>query len=154
MASIKGIYLSPSKNEAMQSQTSAEIEAGRGIVGDRYYQMIGTFSNHDGVMDRQQVTFVESEHIDEFNESQRLALEYGDIRRNIVTEGVRLNELEDKEFSFGALRFRGIELCQPCAHLAKTVEEKVLPYLVDKAGLRAECLTSGTLTVGDEFADC
>lgn len=43
---------------------------------------------------------------------------------------------------------QGIELCEPCAHLAATVNAKVLPHLAH-TGLRAAILSSGTIHSGD-----
>ena len=74
------------------------------------------------------------------------------FRRNIITEGVRLNELVGKEFSVGEVKLKGHDLCRPCKYLQETLEQKNLTReLLRKAGLRCEILTSGKISVGDEI---
>ena len=74
--------------------------------------------------------------------------------RNIVTRGVRLNELVGVEFLVGGVRFRGVELCEPCLGLGKALATPTLPpamvvkRLVHLAGLRADALSSGEVAVG------
>lgn len=95
-----------------------------------------------------EVTFIAAEEVDRFNEVTGESLAYGDLRRNVITQGVRLGELVGKTFSIGPATFQGIELCEPCAHLAATVNAKVLPHLAH-TGLRAAILGSGTIHSGD-----
>src|SRR4029077_8505793 len=74
--------------------------------------------------------------------------------RNIVTRGVRLNELVGVEFLVGSVRFLGVELCEPCLSLGKALATstpppaKVVKRLVHRAGLRADALSSGEVVVG------
>ena len=41
---VTGIFIGSQAAEPLRSITDAELEAGRGIVGDRYYDGVGTFS--------------------------------------------------------------------------------------------------------------
>ena len=127
----------------------AHLEKGRGIAGDRYFLQHGTFSRPESVQPDQEVTLIESEEIDEFNRNTGLNLGYGAPRRNIVTRGIRLNDLVGKRFSAGSAVLEGMRLCEPCAHLAGLLSEKVLPGLVHRAGLRARILTGGDIRVAD-----
>jgi MOSC domain-containing protein YiiM len=148
---IEAIYIAPEAGATTRAVESVGIESGRGLVGDRYYNEQGTFSEKLRDNRKKEITFIESEEIEEFNRGRGLDLGPGELRRNVITRGVRLNDLVGKEFSVGGLRFRGLDLCEPCAYLAKTVNPDVLPHLVHKAGLRAAILSSGTLAVGAEF---
>jgi MOSC domain-containing protein YiiM len=133
----------------MESVEQAILEAGKGLVGDRYYIATGTFSEKlEGKRDSE-ITLIESEEIEQFNETQGTALGYGDPRRNIVTRGVRLNDLVGHRFRVGETVLEGIRLCEPCAHLARTVTPEVLPGLVHKAGLRACVVSGGSIEPGD-----
>ena len=67
-----------------------------------------------------EITFIEQEKIDAFARECGLPFTAFHARRNIVTEGVDLNALVGKDFRVGSVRIRGIRLCEPCAHLAKT----------------------------------
>jgi MOSC domain-containing protein YiiM len=45
---------------------------------------------------------------------------------------------------------RGIRLCEPCQHLVRlTGQEKVLPGLVHRGGLRAQVVKGGVIRLGD-----
>lgn len=146
---IYEIYLAE-RDKAPTSLVCVEVEAGKGIVGDRYHKSEGTFSHKLANNPKSQITFIASEEVDRFNQETGEKLGYGEPRRNLVTRGIDLESLIGRQFSIGSARFRGIERCEPCTHLAATVNEKVLPHLIH-TGLRAEVLQSGVLTVGDEL---
>jgi RimJ/RimL family protein N-acetyltransferase len=149
---VVAIYAAASGSVPMQPVARAELERGRGIRGDRYHARTGTFSKMAATRADQEITLIESEEIDAFSRSTGLALHYGAPRRNIVTRGIRLNELVGARFSVGDALLEGIRLCEPCAHLAALVSEKVLPGLVHRAGLRAKILQSGIVEPGDSVA--
>ncbi len=152
MAKVIGLYIASSAHGAMQKMDSAELEAGKGIVGDRYYHECGTFSKKLAGLPDKEVTLIESEEVDSFNRCHDLNYNYGDFRRNIVTEGIRLNELVGQDFTLGGIRLRGVRLCEPCAHLAGILSPEIMPDLVHKAGLRATIVNDGILALGDEKA--
>ena len=151
--SVIAIYIAPAGNAAMESLTVAELETGCGIVGDRYHAQLGSFSKKNKVREDQEVTLIESEEIDRFNADNGLTLDYGAVRRNIVTQGVRLNALVGRQFRVGEVLLEGIRLCEPCAHLASVVSEMVLPGLVHRGGLRARILSAGTIQPSDVVAE-
>ena len=70
-------------------------------------------------------------------------------RRNLLTRGIRLNDLVGREFSVGGIRMLGLRLCEPCTHLARLTGMPVLPGLVHRGGLYAQILEDGELSVGD-----
>lgn len=133
------------------ARQAVEVEANKGVIGDRYYNGQGTFSEKLAGNPKREITFIASQGIDRFNASQNEALGYGDVRRNVVTQGIVLGELIGKECTIGSARFLGMEHCEPCAHLAATVSRNVLPHLAH-TGLRAAILQSGRIEVGDEIS--
>jgi MOSC domain-containing protein YiiM len=149
MGHIKSIFIAKSSESPMTSLTTAELIAGKGLVGDRYYKGTGTFSKQLAGLPDVELTLIESEEIDSFNKKLNYSFEYSQYRRNIVTVGFRLNELVDKEFSIGNIRLKGIRLCEPCAHLANILTKDIMPELVHRTGLRAQILTTGTIEVGE-----
>lgn len=149
---LRYIFTAAESGRPLAAVDSARLEAGRGLVGDRYYRGTGTFSRKLAGEARQEVTLIESEEIDRFNREHGLALGYGEIRRNLVTSGIRLNALVGKRFGVGETVLEGIELCEPCAHLSRTVAGEVLPGLVHRAGLRARVISDGTVRPGDAIA--
>jgi len=148
---IESILISGSAGGEMVSQSSVKLEIGRGIVGDRYYLSKGTYSRKLEKTHDFEVTLIEREEIDVFN--QATGLDYGAaaFRRNIVTRGFRLNNLVGKEFSIGDLKFRGVRLCEPCAYLAELLGSEFLNLMAHKAGLRAQILVDGSIEVSDSI---
>lgn len=147
---VVSIHVGKSAGEEMTELEEAELVAGSGIVGDRYYSQTGTFSEQLPAPDHE-LTLVATEEISRFSESIGRDLGPGEVRRNVVTRGIELNDLVDKEFTIGKVRVRGIRLCEPCAHLAGLVAPEILPALIHKAGLRAAIVEGGTIRVGDRI---
>jgi MOSC domain-containing protein YiiM len=152
-AKLVAAFISPEAEAPMQSVGEVHLEASRGIVGDRYYLGTGTFSEKLRGKPDSEVTLIESEQIDHFNNLSGLNLGYGEPRRNLVTVGVGLNELVGVRFSVGAVVLEGIRLCEPCAHLASVVADQVLPTLVHRAGLRAKIIKGGVIRPSDRIDD-
>jgi MOSC domain-containing protein YiiM len=96
-----------------------------------------------------QVTLIESENIAAFSALVDVPFTPDMPRRNIVTQGVRLNDLCGKRFKVGGATFEGLELCEPCALFAKRTHREVLRYFPRKGGLRARIVAGGEIHVGD-----
>jgi MOSC domain-containing protein YiiM len=118
----------------MQSLDRVEAVENAGLRGDRYT--------------KRQVTFIELENIEAFSQSTGLALTPDMPRRNIVTQGIRLNELCGKRFRIGGAIFEGVELCEPCSLFARRTHREILEFFPQKAGLRARVISAGEIRVG------
>jgi MOSC domain-containing protein YiiM len=146
---VERIYTRKRPGGLQTSHERVQIVAGAGIEGDRYF-------DHDDEPG-QNVTFVEAEAIEAFLAEHDAPHDLSITGRNIVTRGIRLNELVGREFLVGSVRFRGVELCEPCKLLGKALASPTLPVaavvksLVHRAGLRADALSSGALAVGAKF---
>ena len=143
---VERIYTHPPTNGTQTEHERVRIVAGSGIEGDRY------FGRHDEP--GQNITFVEAEEIEAFLAERGRAHDLSVTKRNVVTRGVRLNVLVGHEFMVGGLRFRGVELCEPCLGLGTAMAAPdltaaaVVKRLVRRAGLRADALSSGELSLG------
>ena len=127
----------------------ARAVPGRGLEGDRYFLETGSFSEMPGT--GRAVTLVEAEAIEALQRELGLGVAPGETRRNIVTMGVALNHLVDREFTVGEVRLRGMRLCEPCKGLAEMIgKPSILPGLIHRGGLRCEILSEGVIRVGDE----
>ena len=73
-------------------------------------------------------------------------------RRNIVTRGIALNALVGERFTIGPVECIGRRLAEPCSQLEKLTRPGILRPLVHRAGLRADILTSGAISLGDDVA--
>ncbi len=129
----------PGDGKASEVVDRATAVAGKGLEGDRYF---------DRDFDSQ-VTLIEAEAIDGMAKEAGLKLAYEEARRNIVTRGVELTGLVDKEFKVGSVTMRGARLSEPCQHLADLTNQKVIKGLVHKGGLKAQIVTDGQIRVGD-----
>jgi MOSC domain-containing protein YiiM len=150
---FKGIVLSinitSEPGAPMVSVDEISAFPGLGLSGDRYYGETGKGHKRPGT--GRDITLIEIESILALDVEAGIKLDPRDARRNIVTQGVPLNHLVDKEFFVGDVRLRGVRLCEPCEHLASLTHPRVLPVLVHRGGLRAEILTQGIIKVGDNI---
>jgi len=146
------IFMTPVAATVLSAVDEAVLEAGRGLVGDRYYLGSGTFSESLKGKPDAEITLIEYEEIVRFNQAERTDRSPGAFRRNIVTEGVRLNDLVGRRFRVGAAELEGIRLCEPCGHLAKLVSPNVVKRMAHRAGLRARILSGATIKTGDTVA--
>lgn len=145
---LEAIYYAESSDLEMTSAEEVEVQAGSGIVGDRYATGSGTFAKPKP--DRE-ITLIEAEAIEAVPREYDFELSAAETRRNLVTRDVPLNHLVGKEFLVGDVRIRGIRLCEPCAHLEKLTGKQVLRALAHRGGLRAQVVSSGSIRVGDKI---
>lgn len=150
---IREIHVRPATATPMQQLTEARLVAGIGIVGDRYAQKAEALAALQKARPENEVTLIESEEIDAFNAQTLFGHSYAAFRRNLVTGGIRLNDLVGKDFTIGDVRLRGIELCEPCATLASQLGKEVVYQMVHKCGLRAQVLHGGTIRPGDSIIE-
>lgn len=146
---IEAIYISPTSKAEQESLDSVNLVAGKGIEGDRY------FGRTDAP--GQSISFIEQEEIEHYNKTHGQTINLSDTRRNVITRGVRLNELVGKEFRIGNVTFKGVELCEPCETLGSRLENEgiqkkdVVKAFLHRCGLRAEILNDGQISPGMAF---
>jgi MOSC domain-containing protein YiiM len=139
----------------MEKVDEVKAVTGQGLEGDRYFYATGTFSPKS--MARKEfypgrnITLIEAEAIEGANAEDNVELDYGEPRRNVITRGIALNHLVDKEFSVGEVRLRGTKLCEPCGHLESLTRPGVKASLIHRGGLRAEILSDGVIRAGDSI---
>ncbi len=148
MAKVVSIHVAPEARAPMREVQSARAVPGKGLEGDRYFSGAGSFSQNPG--SGREVTLIEVEAIEALGRELNLIIGMGDSRRNIVTRGVALNHLVDREFTVGSVRLRGMRLCEPCKDLVEiTRQPGLLPGLIHRGGLRCEILSEGLIRAGD-----
>jgi MOSC domain-containing protein YiiM len=146
---VERIFTRASSGASPTRHETIRVVAGAGIEGDRYFAR----QEEPG----QNITFIEAEELEAFFAEQQRPVDPGATGRNVVTRGVRLNELVGIEFLVGEVRFRGVELCEPCRGLGAALAtstlaaREVVKRLVHRAGLRADALSSGEIAVGASF---
>jgi MOSC domain-containing protein YiiM len=146
-AKVHSIHIAPTGEAKLDTVPEVRAVAGRGLEGDRYFNVSGTYSKHDGP-DRE-VTLIEIEALEGLRNEYGIDLAPEETRRNIVTRGVALNHLVGREFQVGEAVFRGIRLCEPCGHLEKMCGKPARAGLVHRGGLRAQIVRDGMVRSGD-----
>lgn len=144
MGTVAHIFVAPAKRAPMQAVASVEALMDHGLRGDR----------HAGLNQRRpekQVTLIELENIEAFVRETGLPLSPEMPRRNIVTRGVRLNELVGRRFTVGSALLEGVQLCEPCGLFAKLTHREVLGFFAGRGGLRARVISGGAIQVGDSI---
>lgn len=131
----------------MRSFDELMLEAGVGVVGDRYAARAGFYSDlhHDG----RQVTLFESETLQAIERDYKIALTPMDHRRNITTRGVPLNHLVGRRFSVGDTLLEGIMLSVPCRHIEHVTGKEIFNAMLHRSGLMARIVLGGPVRVGD-----
>jgi MOSC domain-containing protein YiiM len=133
---VEAIRIASEHEQLPEPVDSVEV-TGEGLEGDRYFG-------------RGDVTLVEQEALEAFREETGTNLTHAEIRRQVLTSGIRLNDLLGKRFRVGEVEAVGAEWCEPCNHLQSITHPGVLKGMVHRAGLRADIVQPGTISVGDE----
>ena len=142
MSKVFKLGITSNNNKKIEEVESIEVLANKGVVGDRH------FDNYNDPYC--QLSLIEAENIDEYNLKFGLNIPYLDFRRNIITKGIKLNDLVGKKLSIGNVEVEGIDLCRPCRHLTDMLDqENILKEFLRKGGLRCQILSSSKINIGD-----
>jgi MOSC domain-containing protein YiiM len=135
-----GHYGRPPGVHPSEEVPEAQIEAGRGIVGDRYFARP---AGHKG-----QVTFFSEEVWLRLGATLGVADRGpGVFRRNVIVRGADLFSLIGQRFELQGLWFEGAEYCKPCFWMDQAFAPGALQALQEwnGGGLRARALSTGVL---------
>ena len=138
------IGIAKNDNQKIDNVESIEVVKDKGIVGDRHFQEFNDPYN--------QLSLIESENIDYYNNKYKLNIPYIDFRRNIVTKGIELNDLIGKKIQIGDVLIEGIDLCRPCRHLSEKLnQDNIIKEFLRRGGLRCRILSSSNISINDEI---
>jgi hypothetical protein len=152
VVTIRHIFISPGHNffgrhgkPAGEYETidvrAVRCRAGFGLEGDRFF---GYRPDYNG-----QVTFFAWEtYVALSREFDVPALKPEAFRRNVIVEGMPLNELIGTRFSLGGMDFDGISEAKPCYWMNSAVAPGAEQWLRGHGGLRAKILSDGELRCG------
>jgi len=135
-----GHHGQPSGRAPVVALDEAEVVAGRGLVGDRFF---GWKEDYAG-----QVTFFSMEVHEAVCAELGVSDRGPDVyRRNLVVAGADLEALMGCEFELQGVRFLGMVEAKPCYWMDEAVGPGAEQSLRGRGGLRAKVLTSGRLRV-------
>jgi MOSC domain-containing protein YiiM len=143
---IVSLHIAPGAGKEMVSVPEVHAVPDRGLRGDRFFRRSWSALGRPD----KALTLIEQETIEAAAAELGSTLAPGGMRRNIVTRGVPLIELLNREFSVGGVVLRGLRLFEPCMHLEKLAGAPgVCRALLHRSGLKAAILTEGIIRVGD-----
>jgi MOSC domain-containing protein YiiM len=134
------IGVRPARRSDMCIVGETVLEAGSGLIDDHY-------GRPDG--DRQ-VTLIQSESL--MTIASHLGIKEvlpGDLRRNIVTQGINLLALKDRQFRIGAVILETSGECHPCSRMEETLGIGGYNAVRGLGGIVARVIQGGRIHVGD-----
>ena len=138
---LEWIGLRPAHRAPMQVVESVPVEAGRGLIGDRYADSPGT---------KRQVTLIQAEHLPVIATlTGHAQLSPERLRRNLVVSGINLLALKDRRFRIGAVLLEGTGLCHPCSRMEEVLGTGGYNAMRGHGGITARVLAGGMLRVAD-----
>jgi MOSC domain-containing protein YiiM len=137
---VEAIHLGAPKTPELWTVECVRAVAGKGLEGDRYFF-------ESGAKPGQALTLVEQDVVED------VGLSPGATRRQLTVSGTGLNDLIGKRFRVGAVECYGVELCEPCDHLERMTRPGIIKDLVHRAGINADVLSDGIISVGDEVSE-
>lgn len=144
---VVDLFIAESAGVEMHRVEEAILIAGVGLQGDRYAAGKGHYS-HLPHPDRQ-VTLIELEVVDAVATAIGEPVAPIELRRNVITQGVRINELVDQYFWVGETLLYGGRLNVPCRYLERLIDKSVFEPLIGRSGLNCQIIQGGIARPGD-----
>ena len=144
MSKIIKIGFTKDHNKEIIETSEIDLIAGKGIVNDRHFKDYNDPLN--------QLSIIESENIDEYNLKNKLNIPYLNFRRNIVTKGIKLNDLVGKKISVGSVKLEVLDLCRPCRHLSEKLgRNDIIKEFLRKGGIRCQIMNNGKISLNNKI---
>ena len=156
---LLAIQIAPDKGLPMEAIPVARIIE-QGIEGDRYAAGKGAFSKSPPPrnVDRH-ISLIEHEAIEYCRIQEKLDVTFADTRRNLLTIGIRLNELVGRRFRIGPVLVEGVELCDPCGRPGslsgkEDLRKRFKEVFEGRGGLRVRVIETGEIRENDPIVVC
>jgi len=144
MSKVFKLGIANANNKEINEVNSIDLLANKGVVGDRHFKDF-----NDPYC---QLSIIESENIDYYNTKYDLKIPYVDFRRNVVTKGIKLNDLVGKKLLIGNVEVEVIDLCRPCKHLTEMLnQDNILKEFLRRGGIRCQILSSSKINCEDNI---
>lgn len=145
---VEEIYITSEGSAAMERVEEVRAVAG-GLAGDRYKEGTGYWTRYGDVCE---VTLIEAEDLDEIEQEAGLRVNNGEHRRNIVTRGVRLHDLNGSRFRVGEVVLEYDRPRPPCKHVQDVTEPGMTRALRRRrGGICARVIEGGFIRAQDEI---
>ncbi|MCR9095613.1 MAG: MOSC domain-containing protein [bacterium] len=140
---VIAIHVAKASRLPMRAVEAVEVEAGRGLVGDRYH---GTRHRH--------VTIQATGELAEAARRHGGPIDPGATRRNVTVEADAVPRKPGTRFRVGGIDVEVVRDAAPCKLLEDALGRDARLALSRRAGVVCRVVSSGTLRIGDpvEFA--
>lgn len=138
--SVAWIGVRPERRAEMRPLQRAELEAGRGVLGDRY-------GNAGGA---RQVTLIAAESLASIaSHLGRDILPAELLRRNVVVRGINLQALKGRQFRIGTALLETSGECHPCSRMEELLGVGGYNAVRGLGGITARVVQGGIVALGD-----
>ena len=146
--SVEGIYVARKGSASMERVEEVRTIEGCGIEGDRYCEGTGFWTTYGDVCE---VTLISSEDLDYIQSELGIRVKDGEHRRNIVTRGIRLEDLRRKRFRIGEALLEYDRSRPPCRHVQDLSEPGMTRALKGRGGICARVVEGGKIRARDDI---
>ena len=138
---VTWLGLRPARGADMVMVEAADLERGRGLVGDRYQRLDGA----------RQVTLIGQENLRAIADFLGLDFPVAPalVRRNIVVAGLNLLALKDQRFRLGDAVLETSGECHPCSRMEEALGVGGYNAMRGQGGITARVIEGGRVAVGD-----
>jgi MOSC domain-containing protein YiiM len=145
---VEEIYITSEGSAAMERVEEVRAVAG-GLEDDRYKEGTGYWTSYGDICE---VTLIEAEDLDEIEQEAGLHVKNGEHRRNIVTRGMRLHDLNGSRFRVGEVVLEYDRPRPPCKHVQDVTEPGMTRALRRRrGGICARVIEGGLIHARDEI---
>ncbi|MEM5343990.1 MOSC domain-containing protein [Paraburkholderia azotifigens] len=124
----------------MSAVEAAMIDTDAGLIGDHYASRAGA----------RQVTLIQAESLRSIaSHLGRSNVAAFDLRRNIVTEGINLMALKDRQFRIGEAVLQTTGECHPCSRMEDVLGVGGYNAVRGFGGITARVVRGGSIRIGD-----
>ncbi len=139
---VQAISFRPERREPPQVTQSILAIENEGLEGDHYSKKGGN----------RQVTLIQAEHLQTVaSYLQKEEVDPMLTRRNIVTRGINLLALKDKQFKIGEAILEYTGECHPCSRMEENLGHGGYNAMRGHGGITARVVKSGEIRVGDSL---
>lgn len=138
---VVSLHLAKASRLPMRAFEQVEVEAGKGIVGDRYH---GTRHRH--------VTIQSLEELADAARRHGAPIDPGLTRRNVTISKGAIPRAPGHRWSVGTIELEVVRDAAPCKLIEKALGRDARLALSRRAGVVCRVLSGGVLRVGDPVA--
>ena len=135
------IGIRPERKKQMLALPEVHLKAGHGPAGDHF---------SGSAASKRQITIISEENIESIASFMHLkTVSPATLRRNLVTKGINLLALKDKQFYVGHILMEYTGECHPCSRMEENLGPGGYNAVRGHGGITARVLSSGIIKLGD-----